>query len=107
MLATYGSLRYMEPAATSNLLTQMRRGALPYCVLSLLEKGELYGVEIVRRLAEADGMVHEPRNDLSIALPASPAGTGRDTMAGIGLGSSAALLHPDSRRATGAGHVHG
>ncbi|HEX2312930.1 MAG TPA: PadR family transcriptional regulator [Thermomonospora sp.] len=47
----------MEPGDASNLLTQMRRGALPYCVLALLRDGERYGVEIVRSLAEVDGLV--------------------------------------------------
>ncbi|GAA2430771.1 PadR family transcriptional regulator [Actinomadura vinacea] len=41
----------------SNLVTQMRRGALPYCVLALLRDRERYGVEIVRLLAEVDGLV--------------------------------------------------
>lgn len=35
----------------------MRRGALPYCVLALLRDKERYGVEIVRLLAEVEGMV--------------------------------------------------
>jgi PadR family transcriptional regulator len=47
----------MEPGDATNLLTQMRRGALPYCVLALLRDEQRYGVEIVRLLAEADGMV--------------------------------------------------
>ncbi|MFB4313436.1 PadR family transcriptional regulator [Actinomadura sp. 21ATH] len=47
----------MVPGDASNLLTQMRRGALPYCVLALLRDGERYGVEIVRLLAEVDGLV--------------------------------------------------
>lgn len=41
----------------SNLLTQMRRGALPYCVLALLRDEERYGVEIVKLLGAVDGMV--------------------------------------------------
>ncbi len=47
----------MEPGDASNLLTQMRRGALPYCVLALLRDEQRYGVEIVRLLGEVDGMV--------------------------------------------------
>jgi PadR family transcriptional regulator PadR len=39
------------------LLTQMRRGTLQYCVLALLAKEERYGFDLVRALAEADGMV--------------------------------------------------
>lgn len=47
----------MVPGDASNLLTQMRRGALPYCVLALLRDRERYGVEIVGLLARVDGMV--------------------------------------------------
>ncbi|GAB3958764.1 PadR family transcriptional regulator [Actinoallomurus acanthiterrae] len=50
-------MRRMEPGDASNLLTQMRRGALPYCVLALLRHEQRYGVEIVRMLGEIDGMV--------------------------------------------------
>jgi len=39
------------------LLTQMRRGTLQYCVLALLAEEERYGFDLVRALAEADGMV--------------------------------------------------
>jgi|SRR4051794_16594042 PadR family transcriptional regulator PadR len=38
-------------------LTQLRRGVLEYCVLALLRDGERYGVELVRTLGEADGLV--------------------------------------------------
>lgn len=34
----------------TELSTALRRGTLEYCVLALLEGGELYGVELVRRL---------------------------------------------------------
>jgi PadR family transcriptional regulator, regulatory protein PadR len=39
------------------LLSQMRRGTLQYCVLALLAKEERYGFDLVRGLAEVDGMV--------------------------------------------------
>jgi PadR family transcriptional regulator PadR len=39
------------------LLAQMRRGTLQYCVLSLLADEERYGFDLVRGLAEMDGMV--------------------------------------------------
>jgi PadR family transcriptional regulator, regulatory protein PadR len=39
------------------LLAQMRRGTLEYCVLSLLADEERYGFDLVRGLAEMDGMV--------------------------------------------------
>ena len=44
-------------AAQDSLLSQMRRGTLQYCVLSLLAKEERYGFDLVRGLAEVDGMV--------------------------------------------------
>jgi PadR family transcriptional regulator, regulatory protein PadR len=43
--------------ARDGLLTQMRKGALEYCVLALLSEREMYGLELVRTLAEVDGMV--------------------------------------------------
>lgn len=39
------------------LLAQMRRGTLQYCVLALLGSEELYGFDLVRRLAGVDSMV--------------------------------------------------
>jgi PadR family transcriptional regulator, regulatory protein PadR len=39
------------------LLAQMRRGTLQYCVLALLAEQERYGFDLVRGLAEVDGMV--------------------------------------------------
>jgi PadR family transcriptional regulator len=39
------------------LLAQMRRGTLQYCVLALLADEERYGFDLVRSLAEVDGMV--------------------------------------------------
>jgi PadR family transcriptional regulator PadR len=44
-------------AAQDALLAQMRRGTLQYCVLSLLADEERYGFDLVRGLAEMDGMV--------------------------------------------------
>ena len=35
----------------------MRRGTLQYCVLALLAAEERYGFDLVRKLAEVDGMV--------------------------------------------------
>ncbi len=47
----------MVDGEAGNLVAQMRRGVLPYCVLAMLGEGELYGFELVRRLASVDGMV--------------------------------------------------
>jgi PadR family transcriptional regulator, regulatory protein PadR len=43
--------------AQDALLTQMRRGTLQYCVLALLDEEERYGFDLVRALADVDGMV--------------------------------------------------
>jgi PadR family transcriptional regulator PadR len=39
------------------LIPQMRRGTLQYCVLAVLAARERYGFDLVRSLAEVDGMV--------------------------------------------------
>ena len=39
------------------LLVQMRRGAIEYCVLALLREKDRYGFDLVRSLAEVDGLV--------------------------------------------------
>jgi PadR family transcriptional regulator, regulatory protein PadR len=44
-------------SAQETLLAQMRRGTLVFCVLAILECDEHYGFDLVRRLAEVDGMV--------------------------------------------------
>src|SRR5919204_2276118 len=44
-------------ASQDALLAQMRRGTLQYCVLALLAEEERYGFDLVRGLAEVDGMV--------------------------------------------------
>ncbi|HEX9823160.1 MAG TPA: PadR family transcriptional regulator [Actinomycetota bacterium] len=38
-------------------LAQMKRGVLEFCVLALLRDEERYGFDLVRELAELDGMV--------------------------------------------------
>jgi PadR family transcriptional regulator PadR len=42
---------------TADVLSQLRRGALEYCVLALLTNEERYGFDIVRTLGAIDGMV--------------------------------------------------
>ena len=39
------------------VLSQMRRGTLEYCVLAVLRKGERYAFDLVKTLAQVDGMV--------------------------------------------------
>ena len=40
-----------------DVLSQLRRGALEYCVLALLAPHERYGFDLVRTLGSIDGMV--------------------------------------------------
>jgi PadR family transcriptional regulator PadR len=47
----------MEPEQTRNVISQLRRGTVEYCVLALLRDGERYGFELVRELAGVDGLV--------------------------------------------------
>ena len=47
----------MEPGQARNPITQLRRGVLEFCVLSLLRDDARYGFDLVRRLGEVDGMV--------------------------------------------------
>jgi PadR family transcriptional regulator, regulatory protein PadR len=39
------------------LITQMRKGAVEYCVLALLAGRERYGYELVQALSRVDGML--------------------------------------------------
>jgi PadR family transcriptional regulator, regulatory protein PadR len=43
--------------AEQQLLSQMRRGAIEYCVLALLRSEPRYGYDLARSLAAADGLV--------------------------------------------------
>jgi PadR family transcriptional regulator, regulatory protein PadR len=47
----------MVAGEAGNLVAQMRRGVLPYCVLAMLTDEERYGFELVQALASVDGMV--------------------------------------------------
>lgn len=56
----YGSrerstLRDMEPGDDA-MLTHLRRGSLEYCVLAMLQEGQMYGLDIARSLG-ADGVL--------------------------------------------------
>jgi len=42
---------------SSNLVSQMRRGAIEYCVLALLRDRDMYGFELTRALSTAGGLV--------------------------------------------------
>ena len=47
----------MEPLQTRNVVSQLRRGTVEYCVLALLRDRERYGFELVRVLSAVDGLV--------------------------------------------------
>lgn len=47
----------MAPPTETRPLSQLRRGVLEYCVLSLLSDTSLYAFDLVRRLSDSDGMV--------------------------------------------------
>ena len=47
----------MVAGGTHKLMTQMRRGAIEYCVLALLREQDRYGFELTRSLSDADGLV--------------------------------------------------
>jgi PadR family transcriptional regulator, regulatory protein PadR len=47
----------MIEAPRTGLLAQLRRGTLEYCVLALLHGGQRYGLDLVRQLAQVDGMM--------------------------------------------------
>jgi PadR family transcriptional regulator, regulatory protein PadR len=57
MFASQGIMYSMVPDDASKLMSQMRRGAIEYCVLALLRRREWYGFELAQALAEADGLV--------------------------------------------------
>jgi PadR family transcriptional regulator PadR len=47
----------MVHSETRNVLSQLRRGILEYCVLALLRDDDRYGFELVRALSNVDGLV--------------------------------------------------
>lgn len=48
---------YMVAGEAGNLVAQMRRGVLPYCVLAMLRDQERYGFELVHSLGSTYGLV--------------------------------------------------
>lgn len=47
----------MVPSSTSKLMSQMRRGAVEYCVMALLRDRDRYGLELARALVASDRLV--------------------------------------------------
>jgi PadR family transcriptional regulator, regulatory protein PadR len=47
----------MEPGEARQVLPQLRRGALEYCVIALLCERPRYGFDLVRELSEAEGLL--------------------------------------------------
>jgi PadR family transcriptional regulator, regulatory protein PadR len=52
-----GTMQRMVAGEAGNLVAQMRRGVLPYCVLAMLREKQRYGFELVQALSGIDGMV--------------------------------------------------
>jgi PadR family transcriptional regulator PadR len=50
-------MQCMVASTSSNLMSQMRRGAVEYCVLALLRDHDMYGFELTRALSSAGGLV--------------------------------------------------
>ncbi len=50
-------MQCMVAGEDGNLVGQMRRGVLPYCVLAMLGEKERYGFELVQSLSVIDGLV--------------------------------------------------
>lgn len=47
----------MVPGDGSVWLAQLRRGSVEHCVLALLRKGERYGFDLARTLADSGGLI--------------------------------------------------
>jgi PadR family transcriptional regulator, regulatory protein PadR len=47
----------MEPGEARQVLPQLRRGALEYCVMALMRDVPRYGFDLVRELSEAEGLL--------------------------------------------------
>lgn len=56
-LATQGSLPYSLTMESKNTITQMRRGILEFCIVSLLAENEIYTAELINRLKAANLIV--------------------------------------------------
>jgi PadR family transcriptional regulator, regulatory protein PadR len=51
------TVRSMVSGPAPKPMSQMRRGAIEFCVLALLQNTDMYGFELTKRLAEADSLV--------------------------------------------------
>jgi PadR family transcriptional regulator PadR len=47
----------MVSGKTPKTMSQMRRGAIEFCVLALLQDADMYGFELTRKLSEMDSLV--------------------------------------------------
>jgi PadR family transcriptional regulator PadR len=47
----------VDDAELANWMTQLRKGILELCIFNLLAQGELYGYDLVKRLATLPGIV--------------------------------------------------
>lgn len=46
-----------EPLNISNWSTQLRKGLLELCIVNIVAEGDLYGYDLVKRLASVKGLV--------------------------------------------------
>ena len=46
-----------EPLNVDNWTTQLRKGLLELCIVNLLAKGEIYGYDLVKQMAQVKGLV--------------------------------------------------
>jgi hypothetical protein len=77
------------------LLAQMRRGALEYCVLALLENRERYGFELVQTLSAVDGMVTGEGTIYPLLSRSPSRRRGHHHLARVGERPAAAVLRAD------------
>ena len=56
-LALPGTWQYICPVQAQNTISQMRRGFLEFCIVSLLAKNEVYTAELIDRLKAANLLV--------------------------------------------------
>ncbi len=90
--ASPGTLSRMGADGQRSSLTQLRRGALEYCVLALVADEERYAVDLVRDLGEVEALVTSEGTLYPLALAASARGPGGHDLARVRGGAATPLL---------------
>ena len=97
----------MEPGASArNVLTQLRRGTIEYCVLAVLADGAEYAFELVRRLSAVDGLVTSEGTIYPLLARLRRDGLVTTSWQESDAGPAAEVLPAHTRRAAGAGGLH-